>query len=146
MIRLPPRSTRIDTLFPYTTLFRSLEPVVIFLRRGRADVEEIGEADDLPQQLEELRLPVFERVAAPLDQIGRDLGRTAVLPGLIDISDPAENPLADDRNEEEAAGDPGVGITIHGGSPAGSSRTTSGCREPLQHFVQRGYLRLKKGS
>src|SRR3546814_13072212 len=23
MIRLPPRSTRIDTLFPYTTLFRS---------------------------------------------------------------------------------------------------------------------------
>src|SRR3546814_15866451 len=26
MIRLPPRSTRTDTLFPYTTLFRSLEP------------------------------------------------------------------------------------------------------------------------
>src|SRR3546814_4242103 len=25
MIRLPPRSTRTDTLFPYTTLFRSLE-------------------------------------------------------------------------------------------------------------------------
>src|SRR3546814_7698240 len=28
MIRLPPRSTRTDTLFPYTTLFRS--PVAIF--------------------------------------------------------------------------------------------------------------------
>src|SRR3546814_19660074 len=27
MIRRPPRSTRIDTLFPYTTLFRSLEVV-----------------------------------------------------------------------------------------------------------------------
>src|SRR3546814_8949586 len=26
MIRLPPRSTRTDTLFPYTTLFRSLLP------------------------------------------------------------------------------------------------------------------------
>src|SRR3546814_7736305 len=25
MIRLPPRSTRTDTLFPYTTLFRSVE-------------------------------------------------------------------------------------------------------------------------
>src|SRR3546814_8537298 len=25
MIRLPPRSTRTDTLFPYTTLFRSLD-------------------------------------------------------------------------------------------------------------------------
>src|SRR3546814_7164868 len=27
MIRLPPRSTRTDTLFPYTTLFRSLSEV-----------------------------------------------------------------------------------------------------------------------
>src|SRR3546814_8357618 len=27
MIRRPPRSTRTDTLFPYTTLFRSLEVV-----------------------------------------------------------------------------------------------------------------------
>src|SRR3546814_2720361 len=27
MIRRPPRSTRTDTLFPYTTLFRSLCPV-----------------------------------------------------------------------------------------------------------------------
>src|SRR3546814_9851722 len=26
MIRLPPSSTRTDTLFPYTTLFRSLDP------------------------------------------------------------------------------------------------------------------------
>src|SRR3546814_17381401 len=26
MIRRPPRSTRTDTLFPYTTLFRSLQP------------------------------------------------------------------------------------------------------------------------
>src|SRR3546814_9942780 len=28
MIRRPPRSTRTDTLFPYTTLFRSLHPVL----------------------------------------------------------------------------------------------------------------------
>src|SRR3546814_412752 len=28
MIRLPPRSTRTDTLFPYTTLFRSTTPVL----------------------------------------------------------------------------------------------------------------------
>src|SRR3546814_6053438 len=27
MIRRPPRSTRTDTLFPYTTLFRSLHPL-----------------------------------------------------------------------------------------------------------------------
>src|SRR3546814_19269049 len=29
MIRRPPRSTRTDTLFPYTTLFRSERPVVV---------------------------------------------------------------------------------------------------------------------
>src|SRR3546814_13595716 len=29
MIRRPPRSTRTDTLFPYTTLFRSLQPVAL---------------------------------------------------------------------------------------------------------------------
>src|SRR3546814_19122168 len=32
MIRRPPRSTRTDTLFPYTTLFRSL--VLAFLRQA----------------------------------------------------------------------------------------------------------------
>src|SRR3546814_3285616 len=37
MIRRPPRSTRTDTLFPYTTLFRSI--VLHRLRRTRA-VEE----------------------------------------------------------------------------------------------------------
>src|SRR3546814_4236616 len=36
MIRRPPRSTRTDTLFPYTTLFRSAEVV-----------EDVVEADDL---------------------------------------------------------------------------------------------------
>src|SRR3546814_2889793 len=29
MIRRPPRSTRTDTLFPYTTLFRSLHPLPV---------------------------------------------------------------------------------------------------------------------
>src|SRR3546814_2498580 len=33
MIRRPPRSTRTDTLFPYTTLFRSLDtPLAIYLK------------------------------------------------------------------------------------------------------------------
>src|SRR3546814_11354252 len=29
MIRRPPRSTRTDTLFPYTTLFRSIQPIFL---------------------------------------------------------------------------------------------------------------------
>src|SRR3546814_9634316 len=45
MIRRPPRSTRTDTRFPYTTLFRSLEPqfvgvdlfLIVGLRRVRAE-------------------------------------------------------------------------------------------------------------
>src|SRR3546814_21080158 len=34
MIRRPPRSTRTDTLFPYTTLFRSVFDVTIACRNG----------------------------------------------------------------------------------------------------------------
>src|SRR3546814_10928848 len=41
MIRRPPRSTRTDTLFPYTTLFRSLP--MLPLRRGIGQAIEIGQ-------------------------------------------------------------------------------------------------------
>src|SRR3546814_8171262 len=34
MIRRPPRSTRTDTLFPYTTLFRSVPHVLARVREG----------------------------------------------------------------------------------------------------------------
>src|SRR3546814_20838452 len=36
MIRRPPRSTRTDTLFPYTTLFRSVTPAA-YARKLRSD-------------------------------------------------------------------------------------------------------------
>src|SRR3546814_13739996 len=42
MIRRPPRSTRTDTLFPYTTLFRSP-------RRGRAKDKTMGYQEDMAQ-------------------------------------------------------------------------------------------------
>src|SRR3546814_10835247 len=35
MIRRPPRATRTDTLFPYTTLFRSQRHARLFARRKR---------------------------------------------------------------------------------------------------------------
>src|SRR3546814_13965108 len=38
MIRRPPRSTRTDTLFPYTTLFRSDQALVAALGRGHQAV------------------------------------------------------------------------------------------------------------
>src|SRR3546814_5114945 len=54
MIRRPPRSTRTDTLFPYTTLFRSLGPES---ERGGladpclADVGAVGGAEVLDEPL-----------------------------------------------------------------------------------------------
>src|SRR3546814_14255895 len=59
MIRRPPRSTRTDTLFPYTTLFRS-----VLLRDGR-----IAEVN-----------PGATAVPA-----AEDLGGDTLLPGLIDL-------------------------------------------------------------
>src|SRR3546814_10023979 len=43
MIRLPPRSTRTDTLFPYTTLFRSVRDQLVGLaaRRAIADRDQL---------------------------------------------------------------------------------------------------------
>src|SRR3546814_6334916 len=55
MIRRPPRSTRTDTLFPYTTLFRSLLQDRLELSDGRSVVDDgVGahgdrQLDDLPQ-------------------------------------------------------------------------------------------------
>src|SRR3546814_17178311 len=46
MIRRPPRSTRTDTLFPYTTLFRSREQ--LFQPVGR-----LGPANDVADRREE---------------------------------------------------------------------------------------------
>src|SRR3546814_15897872 len=45
MIRRPPRSTRTDTLFPYTTLFRS--NVALFARAETHDDETAVTTDDL---------------------------------------------------------------------------------------------------
>src|SRR3546814_7686036 len=43
MIRRPPRSTRTDTLFPYTTLFRTKEPAFGFGRaRSRQQADHSG--------------------------------------------------------------------------------------------------------
>src|SRR3546814_13295831 len=59
MIRRPPRSTRTDTLFPYTTLFRSIPP------RLQRDDRLPGNAAGLRQRLLG-HLAVFEAQAADL--------------------------------------------------------------------------------
>src|SRR3546814_16952010 len=53
MIRRPPRSTRTDTLFPYTTLFRSLRLGGLRRRRGRyAGLGRVQPLDDLGSDIE----------------------------------------------------------------------------------------------
>src|SRR3546814_4956427 len=78
MIRRPPRSTRTDTLFPYTTLFRSLlvtdvEQLVLGVRAGQFErVERVVEDDRagrrvephvLVPELDQVRLVDVEHVA-----------------------------------------------------------------------------------
>src|SRR3546814_20224320 len=58
MIRRPPRSTRTDTLFPYTTLFRSEAAAIAqhamrFLQ-GRGDVGDVADAEGDRIGVEEL--------------------------------------------------------------------------------------------
>src|SRR3546814_11256099 len=52
MIRRPPRSTRTDTLFPYTTLFRSHQLL------GENHDQDCGANDEADRGDRELRLPV----------------------------------------------------------------------------------------
>src|SRR3546814_10054814 len=62
MIRRPPRSTRTDTLFPYTTLFRSIEFLrtkgMVQLRKSLADRDAItlpeGRSEEHTSELQSL--------------------------------------------------------------------------------------------
>src|SRR3546814_5636917 len=49
MIRRPPRSTRTDTLFPYTTLFRSVAQDLGLFAEHRVEIAGIAVALDAPQ-------------------------------------------------------------------------------------------------
>src|SRR3546814_7028793 len=63
MIRRPPRSTRTDTLFPYTTLFRSPADLRHHAKRGVEDKKLVA-----PEDIE-----VFGRVHRP--RRGREPGK-----------------------------------------------------------------------
>src|SRR3546814_2646216 len=79
MIRRPPRSTRTDTLFPYTTLFRSQVLLHAFRHEGQRLV------DDRSQRLD---LLVNE-------------GKTVQL--FSDFPDASYRPVVDGRSEEHTS-------------------------------------------
>src|SRR3546814_1487412 len=55
MIRRPPRSTRTDTLFPYTTLFRSEEVVFIYNSLPRSSFGILVQAESEYQEPDDLK-------------------------------------------------------------------------------------------
>src|SRR3546814_19293702 len=62
IIRRPPRSTRTDTLFPYTTLFRSIVRCDMIAEGIIAAVKEVG-----------LKIPVVVRLQGTNVEKGREL-------------------------------------------------------------------------
>src|SRR3546814_1692244 len=75
MIRRPPRSTRTDTLFPYTTLFRS--PVGLSLR-CMASARSVATNED--------GVAAAWRAAATTSSLGRSEEHTSELQSLMRIS------------------------------------------------------------
>src|SRR3546814_14201080 len=70
MIRRPPRSTRTDTLFPYTTLFRSVAVVV--------------EIEPLPPLDGELQTLLFRIAQEGLNNVARHAAAGSVLLRLVE--------------------------------------------------------------
>src|SRR3546814_17143083 len=60
MIRRPPRSTRTDTLFPYTTLFRSVD-TVHNIKLGDGGIREIEFVVQLSQLIRGGRMPSLQQ-------------------------------------------------------------------------------------
>src|SRR3546814_4414932 len=74
MLRRPPRSTRTDTLFPYTTLFRALD-----LEVGIALVEaDDGSTYTVPRSDTQIRVPVAEAE--------RSVGAAQLFIGVAEVS------------------------------------------------------------
>src|SRR3546814_340542 len=99
MIRRPPRSTRTDTLFPYTTLFRSLAPAAVRAFQCRAHHVDVADAlermvpapagqlhDDLLDRPDSIRRAMVLRI----DAVGRaHRARLVELGGIgVDGDDP----------------------------------------------------------
>src|SRR3546814_19221225 len=88
MIRRPPRSTRTDTLCPYTTLFRSeeYEPLLVLTPTHRTRAPEIAELVDA-----QISAPVL--IVLPKWQTKAVPGQTQK-PGWVSVGFPARPPVA----------------------------------------------------
>src|SRR3546814_13130165 len=132
MIRRPPRSTRTDTLFPYTTLFRSKLPI---------DWDEIGPIyrDRILDYLEQRLIPGLRRdmvtchYFSPADfksELNAHLGPAFSLEPLLWQSALFRVHNRDDRIQNTyfvgAGTHPGAGIPGRGGWATGPAKRTTG--------------------
>src|SRR3546814_11212000 len=87
MIRRPPRSTRTDTLFPYTTLFRSRD-------RGERDFGLLRVAGDVDRRVE----PGLARIGRNIERrVGRHFAGKADDPAIQPELAPGEFVIAADQ-------------------------------------------------
>src|SRR3546814_18317576 len=90
MIRRPPRTTRTDTLFPYTTLFRSID------QRDPARRQIMREDVDA-----DMRALAHRRGGADPDQVDEGIARRLLAPdGGIEEDEPAQH-LNEDHADNE---------------------------------------------
>src|SRR3546814_20393077 len=98
MIRRPPRSTRTDTLFPYTTLFRSAE-------RVNAAVTEFRSVIDLVARLG-THVTNFAAVMEQVQQVSQSIEQIAKTTNMLALNAAIEAARAGDagRAEERRVG------------------------------------------
>src|SRR3546814_1172920 len=82
MIRRPPRSTRTDTLFPYTTLFRSVRTMTHDNRESWLNAVAL----DMAPLFEALDAPLPDRVRVAIGFTSRSEEHTSELQSLMRIS------------------------------------------------------------
>src|SRR3546814_19543694 len=94
MIRRPPRSTRTDTLFPYTTLFRSSDGTGIGSREqvpGRQPLcgeRGCGESGPLPHEMCECRRVKHRNDTGVVAEVARHTNRSSTRPLQHGIEQP----------------------------------------------------------
>src|SRR3546814_1127261 len=91
MIRRTPRSTRTDTLFPYTTLFRSIEPPALLARLGIERYDDISLRAEIERAIHHQRSRLERALHARLTDAG------AIGPGEFEIADIRRGDLAERR-------------------------------------------------
>src|SRR3546814_533485 len=104
MIRRPPRSTRTDTLFPYTTLFRSADQ-----RHEQALAEDVVQTGDREDDEGRCRHPVGEALHH-VEALDHDAG----VPALRADTSPEE--IEESEQQQHAkhrdTADPGQGVLV----------------------------------